>query len=99
GAGAPGASLRRALNAVLAEERVPWAVHGTFSGFHFFLNPQRRPIDPHRFDPMTLEYKELLSNPPALSKLLRLALLANGVDVNGRIGGVPPSPPPPAQGR
>jgi glutamate-1-semialdehyde 2,1-aminomutase len=86
-ASATAASLRAALNDVLAEERVPWAVHGSFSGFHFFLNPQQRPIDPHRFDPATLGYKELLSNPPALSKLLRLALLANGVDVNGRIGG------------
>ena len=86
-ANATAAALRATLNDVLAEERVPWAVHGTFSGFHFFLNPQQRPIDPHKFDPTALGYKELLSNPPALSKLLRLALLANGVDVNGRIGG------------
>jgi glutamate-1-semialdehyde 2,1-aminomutase len=86
-ASATAASLRAALNEVLAEERVPWAVHGSFSGFHFFLNPKQRAIDPHRFDPMTLEYKELLSNPPALARLIRLALLANGVDVNGRISG------------
>ena len=86
-ASATAASLRTALNDVLAEERVPWAVHGSFSGFHFFLNPKQRAIDPHRFDPMTLEYKELLSNPPTLARLLRLALLANGVDVNGRISG------------
>jgi glutamate-1-semialdehyde 2,1-aminomutase len=86
-ASATAVSLRAALNEVLAEARVPWAVHGTFSGFHFFLNPKQRAIDPLRFDPMTLEYKELLSNPPALARLMRLALLANGVDVNGRIGG------------
>jgi glutamate-1-semialdehyde 2,1-aminomutase len=86
-ASATAASLRAALNDVLAEERVPWAVHGSFSGFHFFLNPKQRPIDPHRFDPTALDYKELLSNPPALARLIRLALLANGVDVNGRISG------------
>ena len=86
-ASATAAALRAALNEVLAEERVPWAVHGSFSGFHFFLNPKQRAVDPLRFDPMTLEYKELLSNPPALARLIRLALLANGVDVNGRISG------------
>ena len=34
------ASLRAALNEVLAEEGVPWAVYGTYSGFHTFLNPR-----------------------------------------------------------
>jgi glutamate-1-semialdehyde 2,1-aminomutase len=86
-ASATAASLRAALNDVLAEERVPWAVHGTFSGFHFFLNPKQRAIDPHRFDPTTLDYKELLGNPAPLARMIRLALLANGVDVNGRISG------------
>ncbi len=87
-ANATAAVLRQRLNEVLAEERVPWAVHGTFSGFHIFLNPQRRPIDPLRFDPMALGYREMLSNPPALARLIRLALLANGVDVNGRLSGL-----------
>ena len=86
-ASATAASLRAALNDVLAEERVPWAAYGSFSGFHFFLNAKQRAVDPLRFDPMTLDYKELLSNPPALARLLRLALLANGVDVNGRASG------------
>ncbi len=86
-ASATAASLREALNDILAAERVPWAVHGSFSGFHFFLNPKQRAIDPHRFNPTTLDYKELLGNPPALSRFMRLALLANGVDVNGRISG------------
>ena len=80
-------TLRAQLNDVLAEARVPWAVYGTFSGFHFFLNAQRRAIDPHRFDPMALSYRELLSNPPALAQLLRLALLTNGVDLNSRLTG------------
>ncbi len=86
-ANATAAALRDRLNEVLAQERVPWAVHGTFSGFHIFLNPQRRPIDPLRFDPMTVGYREILSNPPGLARLMRLALLANGVDVNGRLSG------------
>ncbi|HUN48109.1 MAG TPA: aminotransferase class III-fold pyridoxal phosphate-dependent enzyme [Stellaceae bacterium] len=86
-ANAIAAALRERLNEVLTQERVPWAVHGTFSGFHIFLNPQRRPIDPLRFDPFALDYREMLSNPPALARLTRLALLSNGVDVNGRLSG------------
>jgi glutamate-1-semialdehyde 2,1-aminomutase len=79
--------LRGRLNEVLAEAGVPWAVYGTFSGFILFLNPQRRQIDPLRFDPMALDYRELLANPPALMQLVRLALLANGVDVSSRLSG------------
>jgi glutamate-1-semialdehyde 2,1-aminomutase len=86
-ASAMAASLRTALNEVLAEERVPWAVHGTFSGFHFFLNPKQRAIEPLGFDPTALDYKELLGNPAPLSRMLRLAFLANGVDVSGRLSG------------
>jgi glutamate-1-semialdehyde 2,1-aminomutase len=86
-ANATAAELRAALNEVLAEERAPWAVHGTFSGFHLFLNAKQRPLDPRRFDPTGMDYKEMLSNPPALARKLRLALLANGVDVNNRMSG------------
>jgi len=81
------AQLRAALNDVLAQERAPWAVHGTFSGFHLFLNPKRRSFDPRRFETAGIDYTEMLATQPALTRKLRLALLANGVDVNNRIGG------------
>lgn len=87
-ANATAAALRNALNDVLARDGLAWAVHGTFSGFHFFLNPKGRPIEPTRFDPMSLDYRELLENPADLVRKLRLALLVNGVDVNGRLSGV-----------
>jgi glutamate-1-semialdehyde 2,1-aminomutase len=83
-ANATGAALRKRLNEVLADARVPWGVYGTFSGFHIFLNPQRRPINPLEFDASAIDYKELLANPPALARLLRLAFLVNGVDMNSR---------------
>jgi len=86
-ANATAAALRMRLNEVLAEAGVPWGVHGTFSGFHLFLNPQGRPIDPPRFDASALDYREILSNPPALAQQVRLALLVNGVDVAGRLSG------------
>jgi glutamate-1-semialdehyde 2,1-aminomutase len=80
-------TLRRVLNAVLEEERVPWAVYGTSSGFHFFLNPQKREILPSRFDPYACSFDELKTPPGKLGNRLRLALLAHGVDVNNRLGG------------
>jgi glutamate-1-semialdehyde 2,1-aminomutase len=79
--------LRASLNELLATEGVPWAVYGTFSGFHTFLNAKGDRIDPLNFDPMTVDGDTLKAQPPGLTNKLRLALLTNGVDVNGRIGG------------
>ena len=49
-ANASGAKLRRLCNEVIAEEGLPWACYGEFSGFYFFLNPQGLPVDPLNFD-------------------------------------------------
>ena len=82
-----GERLRAALNEVLVDENLPWAAYGTFSGFHVFLNPEGRDIRPDRFDPFSIDYRELKGNPPGLSDQLRLAMLSNGVDVTGWPGG------------
>ncbi|MFI4989079.1 MAG: aminotransferase class III-fold pyridoxal phosphate-dependent enzyme, partial [Alphaproteobacteria bacterium] len=92
-ANAYGAELRRRLNEVLAAERLPWAVFGSFSGFYFFLNGQNqngegRPVEPGRFDPLAYDPLELVRNPPELARKLRLAMLLGGVDLNGRPGGL-----------
>jgi glutamate-1-semialdehyde 2,1-aminomutase len=81
------AELRAGLNEILAAERVPWAAHGTFSGFHIFLNPRNRPLDPARFDPFAIDYREMVAVPAPLAQKVRLALLVNGVDVMGRLAG------------
>ncbi len=86
-AAATAAALRAQLNTMLAEERVAWAVYGTFSGFHLFMNPKGRNLTPTGFDPLSLSMEELKSAPAQLLSRLRLALLVNGVDVNSRIGG------------
>jgi glutamate-1-semialdehyde 2,1-aminomutase len=80
-------SLRAALNDVLEAENVPWAVYGSYSGFHTFLNPDGRKLRPTTFDSASLTLEEVKTQPKALANKLRLALLVNGVDVNGRIGG------------
>ena len=82
-----GERLRAALNEVLLDEDVPWSAYGTFSGFHVFLNSEGRSIRPDRFDPFSVDYRELKANPPALADRLRLAMLSNGVDVTGWPGG------------
>jgi glutamate-1-semialdehyde 2,1-aminomutase len=81
------AELRGKLNEVLTEEKVPWAVYGTTSGFHLFMNPKKRPITPATFDPFAASFEEL-KNPPAHTLArMRLAMLVNGVDLNPRLGG------------
>jgi glutamate-1-semialdehyde 2,1-aminomutase len=82
------AELRARLNAELAAAGVPWAVYGAFSGFQIFLNPNRRALDPRAFDPHAVAPDELKTNPPALVDKLRMALLANGVDIGGWPGGL-----------
>jgi len=86
-ASATAASLRAAVNAVLAEENVGWGMYGTFSGFHLFMGAAGVTVKPGAFEPEGLPMAVLKSQPAALSHKLRLALLVNGVDVNGRIGG------------
>ena len=41
-AAATAAKLRQGLNDVLTSEKLPWAVYGTSSGFHLFMNPKKR---------------------------------------------------------
>ena len=84
-----GAKLRAALNAVLAEERVPWAVYGQHSGFYFFLNPDGLDIDPRTFDPLQAGFDALKrgAKHPAAPKL-RLAMSIGGVDFSGKPGGL-----------
>ena len=81
------ADLRQKLNALLTAERVPWAVYGTTSGFHLFMNPKNHPITPADFDPLTAGFEELKSPPQHTINRMRLAMLVHGVDLNPRLGG------------
>ena len=60
---------------------------GTTSGFHMFMNPKGRAIDPKTFDPFEASFEELKSPPQHTINRMRLALLVNGVDLNPRLGG------------
>ena len=87
-ASATAADLREKLNAVLAEARVPWAVYGTYSGFHLFVNPSGLDVGPHNFDPAKIPLEDMKNQPKSLVNKLRLAMLVNGVDLNPRGGGL-----------
>ncbi|MDP6174289.1 MAG: aminotransferase class III-fold pyridoxal phosphate-dependent enzyme, partial [Rhodospirillales bacterium] len=80
--------LRHTMNQVLEDEGLNWSVYGTFSGYHLFTNPRGRNIQPFDFDPYSVGYKELMEGDEALLARLRLGMLINGVDVNGRFSGL-----------
>ncbi len=81
-------TLRGKLNQVLADQGVPWAVYGTFSGFHTFTNSAGRAIDPTNFNPYDVPFEELKSKNNELIQRFRLALLVEGVDLMGWPGGL-----------
>lgn len=78
--------LRAACNSVFAEEGVPWACYGKFSGFYFFMNPGGHDINPTAFDASSIDHAALAQKSP-LAEKLRLALLVNGVDIASKPGG------------
>ncbi len=78
--------LRSQCNAVIAQEGVPWACYGQFSGFYLFLNPQGLAVDPNSFDAAQIGHQALSAKSPIAEKL-RLALLVHGVDIASKPGG------------
>ena len=84
-----GEDLRTRLNEVFEEERVPWAAYGTFSSLEMFMNPERAPITPTRFDPLEQSFAALKSDRTAnVVHKMRLGMMINGVDLSSHPGGV-----------
>jgi glutamate-1-semialdehyde 2,1-aminomutase len=88
-ANAYGDAVRRRINEVFEEERVPWSAYGTFSHLHIFTNPEGKAITPSRFDALQ-EPHDILTGKhhAALINKFRLAMMVNGVDFNSSPGGV-----------
>jgi len=83
------ADIRNGLRQILVEEQVAWGVYGEASAFLLFQNPNRLKIDPATFDPYELGFKGLKgARNPGLAYRLRIAMLANGVDIMGAPGGL-----------
>ena len=84
-----GADLRRGINEVFEEERLPWAAYGTFSMFHIFINPDGGGITPTRFDPFSVPVAALAGNRQAgIVHKLRLAMMVGGIDFSASPGGL-----------
>jgi glutamate-1-semialdehyde 2,1-aminomutase len=82
-------SIRAGMRQILIEEDVPWGVYGDASAFLIFQNPNGLDVDPGTFDPLRHGFKELKAVRNAnLSHRLRIAMLANGVDIMGAPGGL-----------
>jgi glutamate-1-semialdehyde 2,1-aminomutase len=82
-------AIRSGMRQILIEEQVPWGVYGEASAFIIFQNPKNLPLDPASFDPLEYGFAELKAARNAnLSHRLRIALLANGVDIMGAPGGL-----------
>jgi glutamate-1-semialdehyde 2,1-aminomutase len=82
-ANAYGTAVRAKMNEVLTEEKVKWAVHGSYSGIHIYTNPEGDDIVPAAFDPVSFIAK--MWNKPrgeGLTGQVRMGLLVNGVDMN-----------------
>jgi len=88
-ANAAGDAMRKALNAVLAAENLPWAVYGEFSFFHIFTNPDGLDIDPQNFDAFSLPTAAFKPDPrKSLGQKFYLGMVVNGVDGMGHRGGI-----------
>jgi glutamate-1-semialdehyde 2,1-aminomutase len=82
-------AIRAGMRQVLIEAQVPWGIYGEASAFVIFPNPARVALDPATFDPLQLGFKGIKGARDAtLINRLRLAMLANGVDIMGGPGGV-----------
>ncbi len=86
---ATAADIRSGMRATLCEEDVPWGVYGEASAFQIFQNPRGLDIDPQSFDPLRYGFRELKAERDSnMSHRLRVAMLANGVDIMGAPGGL-----------
>ena len=84
-----GETLRRHINEVFEEERVPLAAYGTFSMLHIFTNPDHVAMKPTEFDPYQQPTAALAGKRQAdVVQRLRLAMMTNGVDFSAGPGGL-----------
>ena len=68
---------------------MPWAAYGTFSSLELFMNPERAPITPTKFDPLEHSFAALKSDRNAsIVHKMRLGMMIHGVDLSSHPGGV-----------
>ena len=82
------ARLREALARAIQDERLPWLVYGTFSGFHIFTNPNGLDLKASDIEqakaPLEVLKSQAGTKTPAA---LRMGMLCQGVDLFAWPGG------------
>jgi glutamate-1-semialdehyde 2,1-aminomutase len=81
-------ALRAGMNAVLVRAGVLWAVYGRGTALHIYMNSAGEIFPPETFDPTAVQPAGLKAKPAETVRLLRLAMLVNGVDLSGWPGGL-----------
>ena len=82
-------AIRTGMRKILVEEGIAWGIYGDASAFQIFQNPRKLPIDPMTFDAGKLGFQGLKGvRNPDLAYRLRIALIANGIDIMGSPGGL-----------
>jgi len=81
--------IRDGMRRIVIEEGVAWGIHGEASTFQIFQNPKGIALDPATFDAAKLGFSGLKgAKDPSLAHRLRIAMIANGVDIMGSPGGL-----------
>ena len=81
-ASAFGTAVRAAMNDVLEDEQVPWAVYGSDSVLHIYTNPDGDAIVPARFDAVNYVARMIgKTKPDPMPAKVRMGMLVNGVDL------------------
>ena len=81
--------IRDGINAVFADESIPWYCYGEHSGFYIFTDPDGEVNSHSDFDPRNWSLASIKRSAKnsAVNKF-RLALLNAGVDISGKPGGI-----------
>jgi len=80
--------LRQGLNQVLETRGLNWFVYGEASAFHIYMGGQVNVQNSTEFCPKQIGRQGLYQQPPDATRLLKLAMNINGVDLAGWPGGL-----------
>ena len=80
--------LRLGLNHVIKSKGLGWFVYGEASAFHFYMGNELLIQDSAKFYPKEIGRQSLYKQPPDTTRLLKLAMNINGVDMAGWPGGL-----------
>ena len=75
--------IRLSLNHVIKSKGLDWLVYGEASAFHFYRGNELFIQDSAKFYPKKIGRQSLYKQPPDTTRLLKLAMNINGVDMSG----------------